>query len=223
MFFFEKKNQKTFAPSLTRPISKWAAYAQEQKFFASFFQKRSLLPFLLLTASCADNRHLRVGDIIPTSPAEHLQATLPAHWVVAHTVKTLQLDALEMVPEGQSRAHWTDMLTIVWIDRAVYHNLTDQAAALVQTFQKRCAAPAVETGPDWMEDGAYHATMQTLRCARSPEGFGHVMMVKTIKGHDAYYQAQRAWRLPADDVTVPASAMDAATRLLDGINLKPGP
>jgi hypothetical protein len=27
VFFFEKKNQKTFAPSLTRPSSGWAAYA----------------------------------------------------------------------------------------------------------------------------------------------------------------------------------------------------
>jgi hypothetical protein len=40
MFFFEKKNQKTFAPVDTRPNSNWAAYASEQKFFASFFQKR---------------------------------------------------------------------------------------------------------------------------------------------------------------------------------------
>jgi len=42
VFFFEKKNQKTFALLGTRPISKWAAYAKWQKFFASFFQKRSL-------------------------------------------------------------------------------------------------------------------------------------------------------------------------------------
>jgi len=41
MFFFEKKNQKTFAPWHTRPISMSAAYPSEQKFFASFFQKRS--------------------------------------------------------------------------------------------------------------------------------------------------------------------------------------
>jgi hypothetical protein len=40
VFFFEKKNQKTFA-SLGTP---WAELRDsEQKFFASFFQKRSLL------------------------------------------------------------------------------------------------------------------------------------------------------------------------------------
>jgi len=40
-FFFEKKNQKTFVYWLARSTSNWIAYANEQKFFASFFQKRS--------------------------------------------------------------------------------------------------------------------------------------------------------------------------------------
>jgi hypothetical protein len=46
MFFFEKKNQKTFASLYPWPISNWATYAQGPKFFASFFQKRS--PYFLL-------------------------------------------------------------------------------------------------------------------------------------------------------------------------------
>jgi hypothetical protein len=49
MFFFEKKNQKTFASWHPRPTSNWAAYAREQKFFASFFQKRR--PFFPLSAT----------------------------------------------------------------------------------------------------------------------------------------------------------------------------
>jgi hypothetical protein len=39
MFFFEKKNQKTFAPAVRASRN---ARALVQKFFASFFQKRSL-------------------------------------------------------------------------------------------------------------------------------------------------------------------------------------
>jgi len=44
VFFLEKKNQKTFATWHRRPTPKWAAYASGQKFFGSFFQKRTL-PF----------------------------------------------------------------------------------------------------------------------------------------------------------------------------------
>jgi hypothetical protein len=41
MFFFEKKNQKTFANLDTWPTSNRATHPSEQKFFASFFQKGS--------------------------------------------------------------------------------------------------------------------------------------------------------------------------------------
>jgi len=58
MFFFEKKNQKTFALAPPRPRSNRATYAQEQKFFASFLQKRrtsssALLLFALSGTACA--------------------------------------------------------------------------------------------------------------------------------------------------------------------------
>jgi len=46
MFFFEKRNQKTFAHWHTHPMSQWAAYANEQKFFASFFKKEIFLILL---------------------------------------------------------------------------------------------------------------------------------------------------------------------------------
>jgi len=46
VFFFEKKNQKTFAPWRTWPISNWVACALGQKFFASFFQKKKAFFFL---------------------------------------------------------------------------------------------------------------------------------------------------------------------------------
>jgi cytosine/adenosine deaminase-related metal-dependent hydrolase len=45
VFFFEKKNQKTFATWHAWPTPNWATYAKEEKFFASFFQKRSLAFF----------------------------------------------------------------------------------------------------------------------------------------------------------------------------------
>jgi hypothetical protein len=46
MFFFEKKNQKTFATWRTLPDGPATAV---QKFFASFFQKRSAYPFMAFT------------------------------------------------------------------------------------------------------------------------------------------------------------------------------
>jgi hypothetical protein len=52
LFFFEKKNQKTFARLHPRKVGRRVrrvTRAQEQKFFASFFRKRS--PFLTIALS----------------------------------------------------------------------------------------------------------------------------------------------------------------------------
>jgi len=42
VFFFEKKNQKTFVCLVPRKSTQFVT-AKEQKFFGSFFQKRTLL------------------------------------------------------------------------------------------------------------------------------------------------------------------------------------
>jgi len=53
-FFFEKKKQKTFASWPKRSISKWAACANEQKFFDSLFQKEVFLFFFLMVVQVFD-------------------------------------------------------------------------------------------------------------------------------------------------------------------------
>jgi hypothetical protein len=53
VFFFEKKNQKTFARLLPRKLRQMARpliKAQEQKLFSSFFQKITLPSFRLFKA-----------------------------------------------------------------------------------------------------------------------------------------------------------------------------
>jgi hypothetical protein len=42
MFFFEKKNQKTFAPLRVR-VAPFAAYQKNQSFFASFCSQKEVL------------------------------------------------------------------------------------------------------------------------------------------------------------------------------------
>jgi hypothetical protein len=51
MFFFEKKNQKTFAPWRTWPISKLVAHGRSKSFLLLFFKKEDLACFFTLSAS----------------------------------------------------------------------------------------------------------------------------------------------------------------------------
>ncbi len=79
MFFFEKKNQKTFSPWRMRPK---ATHANWQKFFASFFQKRSLSFYSLssiitpLTAGTSTARKNRSANA-PYSARRHTSRDTP--------------------------------------------------------------------------------------------------------------------------------------------------
>jgi hypothetical protein len=70
VFFFEKKNQKTFAPPLSSPDAYFVSLrgTKRTKVFGSFFQKRTLL--LPAVAQTAKESLAR--------PAGHLQHVMPA-------------------------------------------------------------------------------------------------------------------------------------------------
>jgi len=68
VFFFEKKNQKTFVcldPRKTTQKTTEFTRAQEQKFFGSFFQKITLLPFHALPPAFQSRKKC------PTAPGGH--------------------------------------------------------------------------------------------------------------------------------------------------------
>jgi hypothetical protein len=84
MFFFEKKNQKTFAPAHVRAGSRCAAHAEEQKSFASFFQKRSACFFpvsVALTALLHGQAHAQLLE-------RYYPANVPAYQDWFATVDT---------------------------------------------------------------------------------------------------------------------------------------
>jgi predicted dienelactone hydrolase len=88
-FFFEKKKQKTFIHGLSRPTS---ARARVQKFFGSFFQKRTFfLPFLLCAAAPA-----RPGVDAPAL------AALGPYAVGVATLELVQPDQLDLAKDGKT-------------------------------------------------------------------------------------------------------------------------
>jgi hypothetical protein len=69
-FFFEKKNQKTFANGGQHPVRKGQSRAagESQKFFGSFFQKRTAFFIVCLAlAGCG-----KIGDPSPPGPQDQI-------------------------------------------------------------------------------------------------------------------------------------------------------
>jgi hypothetical protein len=189
-------------------------------------QGRALALLLFLTA-CQNNPPAPTpikGPVIPTFSGEKLIYLVPVGWHSAHVVQSIQVDSIEYVPAGQTRQQWTDMVTAVWIQRPIYHTLADASAALRATVTKRCAVPPVFSGLQYSIGSDYDSTTETIRCGKTPENFGHVAVIKTIKSDNGYYQLQRAWRrraaVKSGDITVSDRDIKAANAILASFRLE---
>jgi hypothetical protein len=71
-----KKRSKNFSSWRTRPISNWAAYAKEQKFFGSFFKKEHLLSLIANRyTGAASEQYPTANNRISAEPFGWLGAT----------------------------------------------------------------------------------------------------------------------------------------------------
>jgi hypothetical protein len=162
-------------------------------------------------------------SVIPNFPDLKMVYLVPAGWHSTHVVQSTLVDSVEYVPLIQDRSQWTDMVTAAWLDRRMYHHLADVSATLHDTLKKKCGVPPASGDMQAFDDHGFDATMETIRCGRTPEGWGHVAIIKTIKSDDGYFQLQRAWRFPATtdsrDLHVPEQDRPAAVATLNAFHL----
>ena len=104
----------------------------------------------------------------------------------------------EWVPLAETVDDWTQMLTV-----QVFRGATVDAATFLQGVGKRymdacpgTTAKGVYTG----QVNGYVVSMLLLKCPRNPDtGKPETTAFRVIKGNDALYSVQRAWRgVPSD-------------------------
>jgi hypothetical protein len=104
----------------------------------------------------------------------------------------------EFVPAAETAEDWTQMLTV-----QIYRGATTDAATFLQGVGKRymdaCAgttAKGIFTG----QVNGYVVSMLVLKCPTNPStGKPETTAFRVIKGKDALYSVQRAWRsIPLD-------------------------
>jgi hypothetical protein len=178
---------------------------------------------LLAFAGCQDAR-ATAGDTtkIPV-PTDKFRVAIPAHWHLALSVHTDQSKVDSYVPEGQSREHWTDMLSVIVYDRSIYTELNDLADALGTIYNRICAVPAIVAPPTMTKDNGSAASLQIARCGKGRDGHAHIAVQRVIAGSDGFYVVKRAWTLPpvadSNNVAVPNAEMKEATAEVNAFHL----
>jgi hypothetical protein len=107
----------------------------------------------------------------------------------------------EWVPVAETVDDWTQMLTV-----QIYRGATVDSATFLQGVGKRymdacpgTTAKGIFTG----QVNGYVASMLLLKCPKNPStGKPETTAFRVIKGNDALYSVQRAWRVVPSDQDV---------------------
>jgi hypothetical protein len=178
---------------------------------------------LLAFAGCHDRQAPIADTTALPPPFDKFRVAIPAHWNVALSLDTGQMKLVSYVPDGQSKAHWTDMLSVIVYDKSNYADLNDVAHALAATYNNICAIPPVVAQPVMTSDNGSQASLQIARCGKDREGRAHMAIQKAIARSDGFYIVKRAWTLPpvedSNSVAVPDAEMKAATAALNDVHL----
>jgi S1-C subfamily serine protease len=106
----------------------------------------------------------------------------------------------EYVPNGQTVEDWTEMLTV-----QIFHNLKEMdPASFLQKIGAKWLNDCPETPKDTIRNGkvnGYPVSMLELKCPNvHASGKPETTVFRVIKGKDALYSVQHAWRtVPSDD------------------------
>lgn len=146
--------------------------------------------------------------------AENLIVSPPTEFKVGFDSHDANSSITEFVPAQETVEDWSRMLTV-----QVFHHAKIEAAAFLQGLGKRYveACPGTTVRGKGINTGkvnGYVVSMLYLQCPGNPAtGKPETTIFRAIKGQDALYLVQRAWRaVPADQEV--AEVMQALSHVI---------
>lgn len=153
----------------------------------------------------------------PSDPiwGENLITPLPKGWKIASSDSTIQgFSIQEFIPSDETLDAWTDMVTVLIYRGAGGAPLGAFFDFREKVYRDRCASVPIIGKRQEISENGYPGGVQVLACARTKSWHkAEAMVYKTLKGKDAAYQVQRAWRLPPSDNP---NAIGVTKDMLDG-------
>lgn len=150
----------------------------------------------------------------PAIKAENLLFAPPKEFKVDFQSNHDNRSMTEFVPNGETVKDWTEMLTV-----QIYRHATVDAATFLQGVGKRymdeCPGTTVEKGGLFTGTvNGYVVSMLLLKCPRNPStAKPETTAFRVIKGNDALYSVQHAWRSVASDQQL-ADAMRSLAKVV---------
>ncbi|KAA5604659.1 hypothetical protein F1188_14695 [Roseospira marina] len=155
---------------------------------------------------------------LPFGGAETLRFTPPPGWTEVYRDAHPDRRVVHLVPAGQSRTDWQDMVTVQVLKTAAPPTLDALHARAQAQYEQACAAPhggALQRG----ETNGLETGFWTLGCGHNTRSdHGETAFFKAVRGLEGIYLVQRIWRTapfdPASGPGIDRGEQRAAIQLL---------
>jgi hypothetical protein len=133
-----------------------------------------------------------------TISAENLLFSPPQGFKVGFQSNRANMSMTEWVPAAETVEDWSRMVTV-----QIFRGVPLDPASFLQELQKRYTSACPGTTATRSSTGkvnGYVVSMQLLKCPKNPgTGKPETTASRVIKGNDALYSVQRAWRAVPPD------------------------
>lgn len=140
---------------------------------------------------------------------EKLMAAVPSGYKVSNEKKSAAMVTVEMLPNGETREKWTEMVTSLTFTDMGDVSPAQYRSRMQQVWDSYCPGGAYTRLKEGVEHG-YPALTWLWTCPGKPEW----SWVKAIQGRDNLYSVQRAFRFEPS-----AAVREEITRYFDNVRV----
>ena len=145
-------------------------------------------------------------------------AGLPKGWGVGFQESNEIGHHVEWVPRGQPAKDWRDMIAYQLFPKLIDLSPDQFLAKLADHYAQSCEQ-VLATDIEGMPANGYPGALRVLACTRNKlTGMGEVTLFRAVMGEEAFYVAQRAWRMDPfspEEIPVTGQQLDGGRKVIE--------
>ena len=170
-------------------------------------------------AALAQNSN-HTGDtvVLQGGEGEVYIAGLPDGWTLGFQESNDIGHHLEWVPQGQPAREWRDMIAYQLFPKLIDLKPDTFLTKMADHYSDSCEQ-VLATDIEGAASNGYPGALRVLACTRNKvTGLGEVTLFRAVMGENAFYVAQRAWRMDpfeAQAIPVTGEQLDSGRKLIE--------
>ena len=169
-------------------------------------------------AAAQSSNHVGDTVVLQGGAGEVYIAGLPAGWNVGFQESNEIGHHAEWVPSGQPAKEWRDMIAYQLFPKLI-DLAPDQFLAKMADHYAASCDQVLATDIEGTPNNGYPGALRVLACTRNKvTGMGEVTLFRAVMGEEAFYVAQRAWRMePFEPGTIPITGeqLDSGRKVIE--------